>query len=265
MRIMLLGDTHGNRGFTKSAISMCTALAIDQIIQLGDFGYWPRINPGQTFLHDVGKAAWEADIPLWFIDGNHEDHLVLQPMADRQNGLVKITSTLGNGKEYPVFYVPRGHTWTWDGLTFGAFGGAFSIDRSVRHQDAGRWGWFANEMPDRSRIEALGKVDILLTHDSPIVPPGKYGTGYKEDATSRTSQDTVYDALLASKARLVVHGHWHHYERYKVHGALVQALGADVNGSLPHAALVVDTETRKVYTLNEWAYRSEETGWTIPK
>ena len=206
----------------------------------------------------MGKAAWEADIPLWFIDGNHEDHLVLQPMSDRrQDGLVKITSTLGNGKDYPVYYVPRGHTWTRDGLTFGAFGGAFSIDRAMRQRDSGQWGWFANEMPDRSRIEALGKVDILLTHDSPIVPPGKYGQGYKEDATSRLSQDTVYDALLASEARLVVHGHWHHYERYRVHGAVVQALGADITGDITKACVVIDTEARRVYTLTEWSYRQD--------
>lgn len=251
MIVMVLGDCHGDRGFTKSAITWASENSVDRLVQVGDFGYWPRINPGQTFLHDVGKHAHELGVPFYWLDGNHEDHDVIDShLRTRGEGMIS------HGK-YPITYIDRGHSWEWDGVRFGAFGGAFSIDRWGRIEHSGQWGWFAQEMPDPSRVQSLGKVDVLFTHDAPIIPPCAYGTGYKDDPTSRESQRTVYDALVSSEASLLIHGHWHLNECYKVADATVQGLGMNQDG-LYAAGVVFDTTSGRLHTLKQWEYRDAD-------
>lgn len=255
MIVMLLGDTHGNRGFTKQAITWASENGVDRLVQVGDFGYWPRTNNGQRFLRDVGKHSAQLGVPLFFIDGNHEDHLRLDTLMTRQDPDREFP-WISFGK-YPISYIPRGSRWEWDGAVFGAFGGAFSIDRKHRIEDSGSYGWFHNEVPDESVIPSLGKVDVLLTHDSPIVPPAMHGSAYKRDATSEECQRAVYRALVATEARLLIHGHWHLSQRYRVNGATIQGLACDQN-SLYYAAVVFDTQTKTLFTLREWGYQDAE-------
>lgn len=251
--IMFLGDCHGDRGFTRGAIRWAAENDVNCIVQVGDLGFWPRVNNGTRFLHDVGKQSAESGVPFYWLDGNHEDHKVLAKVAAR---LKPGEFAVPYGK-YPLHYLPRGTTWEWGGVRFGAFGGAFSIDRHRRIEDSGTYGWFANEVPDRSKIEDLGHVDVLLTHDSPIVPPCMYSTGgFKRDEMSSASQLAVYDALVASRASLLVHGHWHVNEQYLAAGATVQAL--DMNGSsLYHAGAVFRTDDRRLFSLRQWENRDE--------
>lgn len=252
--VMLLGDTHGDLKFTRSAIVWAADNDVDRIVQVGDFGFWPRTNNGKKFLHDVGKKSVEMHVPLYFLDGNHEDHLLLDSLRARHVPEGNMPDGFMNYGKYPVTYIDRGTTWEWGGVKFGAFGGAFSIDRRHRIENHGHYGWFANEMPDESKIEALGTVDVLLTHDSPIVPPSMYGRNFKADETSRGSQVAVYNALVATEAKLLVHGHWHLNERYGVAGATVQ--GLDMNqASLYSAGVVFRTTDRRLFTLKQWEYR----------
>ena len=251
--VMLLGDTHGDRGFTLSAIRWASENDVDRIVQVGDFGFWPRTNNGKHFLHDVGKLSVELHVPFFWIDGNHEDHLYLEGLRvgpRDHNGFIHY------GK-YPVTYIDRGSRWEWGGVWFGAFGGAFSIDRRHRIEDSGQYGWFANEVPDETKIEALGKVDVLLTHDSPIIPPAMYGLQFKADETSALCQRAVYRALVSTEAKLLIHGHWHLNERYGVHGATIQAL--DMNqSSLYSAGVVFRTDDRRLFSVRGWEYREAQ-------
>lgn len=250
--IMLLGDSHGDRAFVKSAIEWAADNDIDCIVQMGDFGFWPRINNGQKFLYDVGKLSVTAHVPLYFIDGNHEDHIYLDAMRERNRsgGFIEY------GK-YPITYIDRGTTWKWGGVRFGAFGGAYSIDRRARVMDDARYGWFDNEMPDESKIKALGKVDVLLTHDSPVVPAPFYDSGgFRTDEISGLSQRAVYRALVSSEATLLVHGHWHMRYSGNVAGARVHGLGMNLQ-SLYEAAVVYTTTERRLYSLGHWEYREQ--------
>ena len=246
--MMFLGDTHGNRGFCKRAIDVASDLRISRIVQVGDFGYWPRTNNGNRFLHDVGKHAKERGVEWYWLAGNHEDYTALQGLCTKSSD-----KFITHGK-YPLHHIRNGASWIWDGVRFGCFSGAYSIDRKFRVEGSGEYGWFAGEMPDESLIDGLGSVDVLLTHDSPIIPPSMYGARFKDDSTSRESQASVYRALVATDARLLVHGHWHLREQYGVHRARVQALDMDQAG-LAAAAAVFDPATRKLFTLDEWGYR----------
>lgn len=252
--VMLLGDTHGDVGFTNSAIVWAAENDVDRIVQVGDFGFWPRTNSGMKFLHRVGKKSVEMHVPLYFLDGNHDDHLVLASLRERHVPEGNMPDGFINYGKYPITYIDRGARWDWGGVWFGSFGGAFSMDRSYRTENSGHYGWFANEVPDESKIEALGRVDVLLTHDSPIVPPLMHDRYFRNDETSRGSQLAVYHALVASKAELLVHGHWHLNDQYRVHGATVQ--GLDMNqSSLYSAGVVFRTDDRRLFTLKQWEYR----------
>lgn len=253
MIIMFLGDTHGDRGFTREAIRYAAEGGINRIVQVGDFGFWPRVNNGTKFLHDVGKQSVQSMVPLYFLDGNHEDHDYL----DALKGRGKEGEPWVHYGKYPVTYIKRGARWEWGGVWFGAFGGAYSIDRRYRTMHGPAYGWFPQEMPDPDKIADLGQVDVLLTHEAPIVPPPMYGQGFKTDETSTQSQRIVYEALVRTKAKLLVHGHWHLNHRYGVHGAVVQGLGMNQQG-LYDAAVVFDTDDRRLYTLRQWEYRDAE-------
>jgi predicted phosphodiesterase len=255
VKIMMLGDTHGDRGFTTGALRYCADNQIDRVIQVGDFGFWPRINNGQRFLYSVASVSAEVGVPLYFIDGNHEDHTYLSSMVKRsEDGFVPFKPNYCDDGEV-IWYIPRGTRFEIEGTVFGAFGGAFSIDRHLRGVEGNpQFGWFSNEVPDETKIENLGTVDVLLTHDSPTVPPSMFNVGFKKDPDSEMCQKTVRAALNASRAKLLVHGHWHVNDRYVVDGVPVQAL--DMNGSsLYDAAVVFDTETKTLYTIREWNYR----------
>ena len=246
--VLFLGDTHGDRGFTRHAIDFAADNGIDQIVQVGDFGYWPRINSGRDYIHEVGKHANKREVQFNWIAGNHEDHDALDEMVARSDA-----QFVAHGK-YPIFHIRSGSSWTWGNTRFGALGGAFSIDRANRGERSPRFGWFPQEVPDESLIPGLGKVDILITHDSPIIPPG--GHNFLSIPESALCQDTVRKAQIATEASLVIHGHWHLNLRYGVHSATVQ--GLDCNGSpIQYASVVVDTETTTLYTVNEWLYRGQ--------
>lgn len=256
--VMLLGDTHGDRGFTRNAIRWAAANDVDRIVQVGDFGFWPRTNNGQKFLHDVGKLSVELHVPFYFIDGNHEDHLYLNTLRGRyqaagpHTGLVDGFIPFG---KYPIVYIDRGTRWEWgDNCWFGAFGGAYSIDRRNRLEDHGHYGWFRDELPDESKIAQLGKLDVILTHDAPIIPPIMMGQRFKDDNTSRESQRSVYRALVTTQAKLLVHGHWHLNERYYVAGATAQGLAMNQD-SLYQAGVVFRTSDRRLFSLKQWEYR----------
>jgi hypothetical protein len=251
MNVLLLGDSHGNHSFVHGALRWSRDNRVDVVIQVGDFGYWPKHKSGQGFLKGVGQSSIDMGVDLYFMDGNHEDHDELDLLQARHPDAQFMRVSKRQGA--PIF-IRRGHTWEWDGMTFGSFGGAFSIDRARRTKHVS---WFPQEMPDPSLVAGMGKVDVLLTHDAPVVPAPYLASGaFVRDPTSEESQRTVYDALVATQPDWLVHGHWHCEYRSRVAGATVIGLAED-RSSLYASAVVVSTEDRMLYSLNQWEYRDE--------
>ena len=251
MNVLLLGDSHGNHMFVHGALRWARDNGVDRVVQLGDFGYWPRQKSGQGFLKGVRKSSVDMGVGLYFIDGNHEDHDELDVLQARHPSADFIP--VNNRPGSPIF-IRRGARWEWDGMTFGSFGGAFSIDRARRVMHVS---WFPQEMPDPSKIAGLGKVDVLLTHDAPLVPAPYLAAGtFVRDATSEESQKTVYDALVTTQPSWLVHGHWHCSYTNRVAGATVIGLAED-RSSLYASSVVVSTEDRMLYSLSQWEYVNE--------
>jgi len=249
-KVLVLGDTHGNERWTCAVIDLVAEWGLDGILQLGDFGYWPRDDWGKQYLTWVEDALAQYDLPLWFIDGNHEDHVALKS-AQTKPGPVKISDH--------IVYLPRGTRWTWDDRVWVALGGAASVDRFTRVSDVS---WFNQETMTRGQEAAViagGHADVVVAHDAPWGV--KYlANAYKLWLTPRERGNWPAEALKESDAHMVrmtnlalalqpdVWFHGHHHMKYDEDGVElapgekpldVHGLNCDAH-NLNESALVVD-------------------------
>jgi len=156
--IILLGDIHGNIDALRHAIKRAVDAGAVAIIQVGDFGLFPKHGIDVGF-YNVCK---NSPIRIYFIEGNHDD-------CKRWVQLTEVTRIWDDAN---LFYVPRGTVMELDGRTFAFMGGAASIDKNIRLREGWHWDKYENIAPqDVLRLfnNAEGKkIDILITHDVPI-------------------------------------------------------------------------------------------------
>ena len=137
MKILLAGDFHGNASHANLVFAHAKKLDCQEIYQLGDFGYgWEMITlkGGHTackFSTTIAKFVKKYNIPLSFLDGNHEnfDRLLALPL-DKDG-----KRTVAPG----VKHLPRGLRFFLDGRTFLTIGGAVSVDRAYRVEGKSWW------------------------------------------------------------------------------------------------------------------------------
>lgn len=197
MRVLLLGDTHGNTGWVRElALPIANSVSADAIFQLGDFGYW---DTGGEFVNTVSRSS----IPFYFIDGNHENH----PRLPVERG--KVVNLTGN-----LHYVPRGSVLNWDGVKVLAVGGAHSIDRAYRTPGID---WFPEEDISEEDVRfAVSSLtcDVMLAHDAPSTAKLPLVTPYDavwraELPACEANRERVSVIVDAVKPSLYVHGHYH--------------------------------------------------------
>lgn len=240
-RLMIAGDWHSNRHHAKRAIEYAASVKAKAILQLGDWGYWPGWDHTQTqighcrFTQEVRQHCKDAGIPLYWLDGNHENHEALAP---------------GQGDEW-VRHLPRGHRWSWWGKTWMAIGGGVSVDKKWRTpgQD-----WFPEETLTPQQWEhcmRAGEVDVIVSHDCPsgVLIPGVHALqkqGKGADGTILTDPWFPIEQLHESEAHRGLlgdiqqeknpkhwfHGHYHNRYNGQVGTTLVVGLGHD--GDLMH-------------------------------
>ena len=174
--VVLAGDWHGNLPWALRMVTAARDAGARVIVQLGDFGYWRDDPSTRKYLRRLESRLTELDMTLYWVDGNHEDHvrLLKQPLA--ADGTRPISDH--------VVHLPRGFRWTWrdaDGIdrTWLALGGAVSVDRW--HRTPGRSWWPEEEITsgDMSAAIGAGHVDVMVTHDAPhgVTIPGVTHTG----------------------------------------------------------------------------------------
>jgi len=236
--LFILGDVHGNIRFLDDYVfPLADGLGVDAIVQLGDYGYWEHEPSGVLFNDAVMDACARYSIPFYFLRGNHDklSHL-LATYGDNvtEGGFIQIRPRL--------FYIPDGHTWTWDGCSFRAFGGAYSVDKQYRLQqenkrriarwakeharrDAGRPPkevvdpagelWFPEEQLTDEQWKALlgaeepGHVDVLLSHDKPR-SANHPELRLKDLIDCWPNQHWLQRAIRLHTPKLHLHGHLHH-------------------------------------------------------
>ena len=148
MSLMLLGDIHGVFDELAGAVQRAPS-EVTAILQVGDFGWYAR----RIHYFD----SYTPRIPVFFIDGNHEQHALLESYTE-------ITELADN-----ISFVPRGTVLTIDGVRIACMGGAASVDKAIQMQYR-QWSNLENITPeqvDRFANVKEGDVDLFVTH----VPP----------------------------------------------------------------------------------------------
>lgn len=245
MKLLFLGDTHGQTDWVKRVIEGAATIGIDRIYQLGDFGIWPG-SGGVKFRDKVSKYARTYEIPFYWLDGNHEEFPRIFKMM--QTASVNTEGVLHGDGFYElmpgVFYMPRGTVFEIDGITFGVMGGAVSIDKEHRllsEKSTGTKVWWEEEqitLDDINKARGFdGTVDVMLSHDTFINPVSSTGW-YKNDPETDRHRQKVLDVVKAWQPTVNVHGHYHVRHTTHTRRAMVVGLGMDYD---PQSTLVVDT------------------------
>jgi len=196
MIIGFIGDCHGN--WSDLAIAMLRLQDCDNIVQVGDFGFWPPII-----------KELEVSRPIYFIDGNHEHFPFLWERVDRN--ILKPQEVHPN-----VFYLPRGTVVEWGGMRFGCMGGAVSIDRQNRKEGID---WFPEEVASYSEMMKLmtneSPIDVIIAHDCPNWAI-ENRLSHKNDDSSLAHRKMMDRMCQAVNPSFWVHGHYH-FRNHVIH------------------------------------------------
>jgi len=163
VKVCLSGDMHGNTASVRTHLHKAQEVKADVLIQLGDFGYgwkWNWTMNRDEFTYKVSKAAQAYEIPVWWIDGNHENFDLLESVgAFGADEPVEI--------EPMVFYVPRGVVLPVGDSNVLFVGGAHSVDKQYRKPHQSWWPQEEITQPEyyRATADGLPKIDVVLTHD----------------------------------------------------------------------------------------------------
>lgn len=227
-KLMLAGDWHGSGHWGRMAIDHAARNGVDTIVHLGDFGWWVDSTPTRHYLATIQGALRRADIKLYWVDGNHEDHSRIWDLNEPgPGGPYRINEHLPN-----IAFLPRGLRWEWWGKTWMSVGGAVSVDKSWRTKDID---WWEEETLTDEQIEYCcrpGHVDIIVSHDCPsgVDIPGLAGPAmwpqaalYESDI-HRGKLRRIWDTTGAVR---VFHGHYHRRYDAQLDNGLVTGLDCD--------------------------------------
>lgn len=255
MKILFVGDSHGDATFMQAVFSHARRVGGDCVFQLGDFGYgwgWSMGKGGvryDTFTSHIAKFAHQSEIPCYWLGGNHENYDAIDSWfvqhSPRDDGTYEFAPL--------VYYVPRGLQINFGTLSFLCCGGAVSIDRDMRHPGTSWWEQEAITEADVEKCAEAGQVDVLLAHDFPWecnVVDRHLDPYWGERAQRGTEQNRqmVSRILDACGATRMFHGHLH--RRYDevvetTSGTRVLVTGLDCNYATPlsKSIYLFDTET----------------------
>jgi hypothetical protein len=264
--VLVVGDLHGNHQAARRAFVTAKRRKADVIFQVGDFGYWPHADGG-AFVLACAEYAEMVGIDLYWVDGNHENHPMLNNLIA---GLLK-----EGGHEDPIkidngiFYVPRGCVLEWCGRRLLGLGGAYSIDKEWRLKEdrerrkrvrdqvlakggqatpieaailgAETWSWWPGEEiteADAARAKSVGAVDVMFTHDKPISSSPRWNR--KAFPECEPNQRAIQDVMAVVRPSVLMHGHLHFRYEDEVYvgndGRTCRVYGLDAEGRNNHGA-----------------------------
>jgi len=215
-KILIIGDTHGDISLIKKGITLGLHHECKRIIQVGDFGFFPKIYP--EFI-----SSFSSPLPFFFIDGNHDDHSILPHSS---LNIVDV-QTLGFSC-HNLFYIPRGYLQRWGESNILFMGGAQSVDKIYRTQGID-W-WSNEEINPKDFNTALSyrnlypSIDLLITHECPRTEAINY-PGEKQDYSSRA----ISELIEVYNPSLLIHGHHHQSYLIKYKDTIIKGLGCNPN------------------------------------
>lgn len=231
-KLLVVGDVHGKFNYLENLINTTECFAM---IVAGDFGFWKAQHffpstDEQSFVHQF----YDFNVPVYFVDGNHEDHNSLEALVEQ------------HGKDTPIdvggncWYIPRGCVFhltnpiTNKSTTILGLGGAYSIDKRLRIANVS---WFEQEQlryKDIIDLQPRDDIDIIVSHTCPETILQRVAKTcnipYNRITERQTEKllDRVFDII---KPKRWVFGHWHQAAQYRAKGTTFNLLNmADHEG-----------------------------------
>lgn len=234
-KVAFAGDWHGNLNWASYASSYAKEMGADVIVHAGDFGY----KFEDRYLDGLNVLLHRFDLPLLFVDGNHDHQGTLHKYPHAEGGGFGGLRQLRSH----IFFVPRGFRWIWHHKEWLALGGAYSVDRKIRDQyGPGHW-WPEEQLTKNDTARAMqgGHADIMISHDCPsgVQIPGvtdERGVlmfGYGAIKGANAHRDRVREVVDKVQPTLIVHGHYHRHYRLTAdlgYGP-VDVIGLDCDGT----------------------------------
>ena len=151
MRLLIVGDLHADVTSMRNVFAHACRVDANQIIQVGDFGFgWDRkqFKGGNSllecaFVRQVEKMVEQTSIPLYWLDGNHENFDMLGYVLEGEetmNVVPSVPQPDGTHQLRPgVFYIPRGTVLERGEKRILVCGGAASVDKARRQPFISWW------------------------------------------------------------------------------------------------------------------------------
>lgn len=212
MAVYLTGDTHGDvsRLLYYRFPGNHVISENDVVFVLGDFGviFSNVPNPKETrILNLLAKRPFITMV----LDGNHENHPRLYNLPETE----VFGGKVGTIVENKVFCCRRGEIYTIDDKKFFTFGGATSIDRSLRVPGLS---WWKEEVPSPAEMDHglqnlednQYTVDYILAHTAPedisreLIK--KFGSFFNDPDPTRKYLEHVCSVTTFKEFYC---GHWH--------------------------------------------------------
>lgn len=255
MNILLVGDVHADwESFIFYLKYMEKNNPIDCVIQVGDFGVFPG------YLKRLQQSLFKhkINIPIYFIDGNHEDHDYIRNLSKKSND------------NFDLHYVQRGTILEFDNRKIGFIGGAYHVDRPqekfVSKYDSSNT--YTNYIEEEEIYNFLNiinenKLDMMITHTC----PGGIGVGIMGSTMFSKSIKMyienkgftsygIYDSgdypltllwkNLKNKPSNWVFGHYHKYHYSKVEKTQFHCIGCAHIEQQFNRYFIYDTELNEV-------------------
>ena len=197
MRINFIGDVHGQFEKLKHILEENPA---DLALVAGDYGIWT------DFRKESIPERYHTDFPypVWFIDGNHENHNELDKYE--RGKIHQLTDKLS--------FCAYGSTFTHNATTFLFCGGAYSIDKHLRVPFVSWWPTECITEEDQSFLPDCN-VDVVVSHTAPsfiVQDLAQVYPGSNEKILAYDpSCDYLEDVYKWYKPKIWIFGHWHKY------------------------------------------------------
>jgi predicted phosphodiesterase len=261
--VVLAGDWHGNTGWAHHVIGKAhEALKREKrkiILHAGDFGVWPGAE-GREFLDEVSFDLQLAGMELWFVDGNHEWHpeLIALREEERRNGNDGLVPIDRDDRDLAtIYWIPRGHRWTWHRKTWMGLGGAVSVDAAARTKGKSWWPEETFTGEQLKHATRPGKVHVMLTHDSPSAVRMSFGQppsfwDVMDLARSEAHREQLQDIVDKIQPEVLIHGHYHRDVRQTIEPYGTKVIGLDMDGENRNYTLFDTRDLFEVRPLWQW-------------
>lgn len=156
---------------------------------------------------------WLSEKPFTtlFVDGNHENHILLSKLPEVEMFGGKVGKVNDS-----IYHLKRGQVYTIAGKKFFCFGGAKSTDKEWRVEGLS---WWPEEMPTKQEmdygLETLKKydfkVDYIISHCAPSMIQWEMDSRFDNDELTK-----YFDTVAArTEFKTRFYGHYHRTEIVK--------------------------------------------------